>query len=466
MKLELKNGWNVIDDCEREKVFAFGEGYKKYLDEGKTERECVKATVQLAEAAGFKNLDEVETLKSGDKVYAVNKNKGIMLCVMGEKKVSEGVNIVGAHIDAPRLDLKQNPLFDDGEMAFFKTHYYGGIKKYQWAAIPLAIHGVVVLADGKTLEVNIGDYDDDLTFVITDLLPHLGRNQMSKNAGSVIEGEQLTILLGSIPYEKEDDEATGLKKGEVKSKILEILNEKYGICEEDFISAELEIVPAFKAKDLGFDRSMIAAYGHDDRVCSYAGLMAALDIETPERTAICILTDKEEVGSMGNTGAKSYFMQLVLSELMEKSGETPSDINRLRMLDKSFCLSADVSAAFDPKFGDVYDGMNCGRMNKGIAVSKYTGSGGKSGSNDASAELMGLVRKIFNENDILWHTAELGKVDAGGGGTIAQFVANLGVDTIDCGVPMLSMHAPYEVVGKMDLYMSYKAFKAFFKDCK
>ncbi len=466
MKLEFKNGWNVIDDQEKAKVFDFGEGYKTYLDEGKTERECVNTTVKMAEAAGFKNLNEVESLKAGDKVYAVNKNKCIMLAVIGKKPVSEGVNIAGAHIDAPRLDLKQNPLFEDGEMAFFKTHYYGGIKKYQWAAIPLAIHGVVVLNDGTKKEISIGDYDDDFTFVITDLLPHLGRNQMAKTGDRMLEGEQLTILLGSIPYEGEDDEETGLKKGEVKSKMLSILNEKYGICEEDFLSAELEIVPAFKAKDLGFDRSMIAAYGHDDRVCSYAALKAVLEAEEPERCAVCILTDKEEVGSMGNTGAKSYFMQLVLSELMEKTGEAPSDINRLRMLDKSFCLSADVSAAFDPKFGDVYDSQNCGRMNKGIAISKYTGSGGKSGSNDASAELMGLVRKIFNDNNVLWHTAELGKVDAGGGGTIAQFVANLGVNTIDCGVPMLSMHAPYEVVGKMDLYMSYKAFAAFYKDCK
>lgn len=466
MKLEFKNGWNTIDEAEKKKVFEFGEGYKKYLDEGKTERECVKTTIALAESAGFKNLAEVSSVKAGDKVYAVNKNKGIMLIVVGKEKISEGVNIAGAHIDAPRLDLKQNPLFEDNEMAFFKTHYYGGIKKYQWTAIPLAIHGVVVLESGEKIDVSIGDYDDDLTFVITDLLPHLGNAQMGKNGHHVVEGEQLTILLGSIPYEGEDDEETGLKKGEVKSKILAILNEKYNIKEEDFLSAELEIVPAFKAKDLGFDRSMIAAYGHDDRVCSYAALMAALEAENPERTAICILTDKEEVGSMGNTGAKSYFMQLVLSELMEKSGETASDINRLRMLDKSYCLSADVSAAFDPKFGDVYDAQNCGRMNKGIAVSKYTGSGGKSGSNDASAELMGKVRKIFNDNNVIWHTAELGKVDAGGGGTIAQFVANLGVNTIDCGVPMLSMHAPYEVVGKMDLYMSYKAFGAFFKDCK
>ncbi len=466
MKLEFKNGWNVIEEAEKKKVFDFAEGYKDYLNHGKTERECVTETIRLAEKAGFKNLNDVTELKSGDKVYAVNKNKGIMLCVMGNKKVSDGVNIVGAHIDAPRLDLKQNPLFEDNDMAFFKTHYYGGIKKYQWAAIPLAIHGVIVLENGEKKEISIGDYDDDFTFVITDLLPHLGRNQMSKNANEVITGEQLTILLGSIPYDGEDDEETGLKKGEVKSQILKLINEKYGIKEEDFLSAELEVVPAFEAKDLGFDRSMVAAYGHDDRVCSYASLMATLEMETPERCAICILTDKEEVGSMGNTGAKSYFMQLVLSELMEKSGETPSDINRLRMLDKSYCLSADVSAALDPKFSDVCDPMNCGRMNKGIAVSKYTGSGGKSGSNDASAELMGLVRKIFNDNNVLWHTAELGKVDAGGGGTIAQFVANLGVNTIDCGVPMLSMHAPYEVVGKMDLYMSYKAFAAFLKDCK
>lgn len=466
MKLEFKNGWSQISEAEKKNVFEFGEGYKKYLNNGKTERECVKETIKLAEAAGFKKLEEAESLKIGDKVYAVNKNKGIMLCTIGKNPVSEGVNIVGAHIDAPRLDLKQNPLFEDGDMAFFKTHYYGGIKKYQWSAIPLAIHGVIALESGEKVEVSIGDYDDDLTFVITDLLPHLGRGQMGKTGDHILEGEQLTVLIGSIPYEGEDDEEAGLKKGEVKSKILTLIGEKYNIKEEDFLSAELEVVPAFEAKDLGFDRSMVAAYGHDDRVCSYAALMAALETEAPERTSVCILTDKEEVGSMGNTGAKSYFMQLVLSELMEKTGEAPSDINRLRMLDKSYCLSADVSAAFDPKFADVSDPMNCGRINKGIAISKYTGSGGKSGSNDASAELMAKVRKIFNSNNVLWHTAELGKVDAGGGGTIAQFVANLGVNTIDCGVPMLSMHAPCEVIGKMDLYMSYKAFAAFLKDCK
>ncbi len=464
---EFKNGWNVIDEEEKKKVFDFGEGYKKFLNSSKTERECVATTVMMAEKMGFCPLSEKEKLVPGDKVYAVNKNKGIMLCTIGQKPLSKGVNIVGSHIDSPRLDLKQNPLYDDSGMAFFKTHYYGGIKKYQWTAIPLAIHGVVVRADGTKTEISVGDYDDDMTFVITDLLPHLGRSQMGKNGYDLIAGEQLTVLLGSIPFERDEDESkTGRKKGEVKSKILSIIEDRYGITEDDFISAELEVVPAFEAKDLGFDRSLIAAYGHDDKVCAYGAIMAALEVKDPERTAICILTDKEEVGSMGNTGAKSYFMQLVLAELMEKTGEACTDIARLRMLDRSYCLSADVSAAYDPKFADVYDKMNSGRINEGIAVSKYTGSGGKSGSNDASAELMGLVRKIFNDNGVLWHTAELGKVDAGGGGTIAQFVSNLGVNTIDCGVPMLSMHAPYEVAAKMDLYMGYKAFAAFLKDCR
>ncbi len=467
MKLEFKNGWNVIDADEKAKVFAFSEGYKTFLNKSKTERESVKTTIEMAEAAGFVDLASKDSLKAGDKVYCVNKNKGLILAVMGTKPMSEGVNIVGSHIDSPRLDVKQNPLYDDAGLAFFKTHYYGGIKKYQWTTIPLAIHGVIVREDGSKLEVSIGDYDDDMTFVITDILPHLGRNQMSKNGYDLITGEQLTLLLGSIPYEREEDEeVTGRKKGEVKSKILSIIEERYGIDETDFISAELEIVPAFEAKDLGFDRSLVAAYGHDDRVCAYAAIMAGLECEAPERTSIVILTDKEEIGSMGNTGAKSYFMQLTLAEMMEKTGESATDLNRLRMLDRSYCLSADVAAAFDPKFADQYDKMNSGRINEGIAVSKYTGSGGKSGSNDASAELMGKIRKIFNDNDVLWHTAELGKVDAGGGGTIAQFVANLGVQTIDCGVPVLSMHAPYEAIAKMDIYMSYKAFAAFFKDCK
>ncbi len=467
MKLEFKNGWNVIDADEKAKVFDFSEGYKSFLNKSKTERESVKTTIEMAEKAGFVDLASKSGLTAGDKVYSVNKNKGVILATIGTKPMTEGVNIVGSHIDSPRLDVKQNPLYDDAGLAFFKTHYYGGIKKYQWTTIPLAIHGVIVREDGSKLEVSIGDYDDDMTFVITDILPHLGRNQMSKNGYDLITGEQLTLLLGSIPYEREEDEeVTGRKKGEVKSKILSIIEERYGIDETDFISAELEIVPAFEAKDLGFDRSLVAAYGHDDRVCAYAAIMAGLECAVPERTSIVILTDKEEIGSMGNTGAKSYFMQLTLAEMMEKTGESATDLNRLRMLDKSFCLSADVAAAFDPKFADQYDKMNSGRINEGIAVSKYTGSGGKSGSNDASAELMGMVRKIFNDNNVLWHTAELGKVDAGGGGTIAQFVANLGVQTIDCGVPVLSMHAPYEAIAKMDIYMSYKAFAAFFKDCK
>lgn len=455
-KYEVTNGWKASDEALKAKVFDFCKGYMDFLNNGKTERECVDEAVKMAEAKGFKPLGDVSALKSGDKVYAVNKNKGIALAVIGKKPLTDGIGIVGSHIDAPRLDLKQNPLYESDEMAFLKTHYYGGIKKYQWTAIPLAIHGVVVKQNGETVKVKIGDECDDITFTITDLLPHLGGGQMSKPAHSFIEGENLNILVGSMPVGEGDD---GKK---IKENILALLKERYDIEEEDFTSAELEIVPAFNAKDLGFDRSMIGAYGHDDRVCSYPNLVALLETEAPEYTALCLLTDKEEVGSMGNTGAKSRFLELVILELLDKTGEGASALSLNRCLDKSLCLSADVSAAFDPNFASVYEKNNSGRMNCGIAISKYTGSRGKGGSNDAPAELMGKVRAIFNDAGVLWHTAELGKVDEGGGGTIAQFVANLGVDTIDCGVPMLSMHAPYEVAGKMDVYQANRAFAAFF----
>lgn len=456
MKYEVKNGWKDAGEALKKEVFDFAEGYIDFLNNGKTERECVSEAVKQAEAAGFLPLCKAGSLKSGDKVYAVNKNKGIALMVIGSRPITDGINIVGSHIDAPRLDLKQNPLYEADEMAFLKTHYYGGIKKYQWTAIPLAIHGVIVKSSGETVKVAVGDEGDDITFTITDLLPHLGTSQMSKPAHSFIEGENLNLLVGSIPAPEGDD---GKK---VKESILALLNEKYGIDEEDFTSAELEIVPAFKAKDLGFDRSMIGSYAHDDRVCSYPNLRALLDTRAPEYTALCLLTDKEEVGSMGNTGAKSRFLELILLEMLDKTGEGANALNLNRALDRSLCLSADVSAAFDPNFASVYEKNNSGRMNCGIAISKYTGSRGKGGSNDAPAELMAKIRAIFNEADVLWHTAELGKVDEGGGGTIAQYVANLGVDTIDCGVPMLSMHAPLEVAGKMDVYQCYKAFTAFF----
>lgn len=455
MKYELKNGWNT--DIDKEIVFKFSEGYKDFLTQCKTERESVDEAVRLAEECGFVPLESLSELREGDKVYAVNKLRSVMLAVIGSENISEGVNIVGAHIDAPRLDLKPNPLYEDGELAYFKTHYYGGIKKYQWTAVPLALHGVVIKKDGEPVDVRIGDENDDVTFVITDLLPHLAMEQMKKTASQIIEGEQLNLLIGSIP-------ADGEEKDAVKENILSLLNEKYGICEEDFLSAELQIVPAANAKDVGFDRSLIGSYGHDDRVCAYPALMSILTTEACDKTAVCILTDKEEVGSMGNTGAKSDFMKLILLEMMDKSGEGATELNLLRCLDRSYCLSADVNAAFDPSFPTPYEKRNCAKLNYGVAISKYTGARGKSGSSDASAELMSEIRTLFNENGILWHVAELGKVDAGGGGTIAQYVANLGVETVDCGVPVLSMHAPFEVVAKLDVYMAYKAFHAFFNN--
>ena len=455
MKYELKNGWTK--DIDKEIVFKFSEGYKDFLTQCKTERECVKEAIRLAQDCGFKPLESFDSLKEGDKVYAVNKLRGVFLAVIGSEKISDGVNIVGAHIDAPRLDLKPNPLYEDGEMAYFKTHYYGGIKKYQWGTVPLALHGVVITKDGKTVDVRIGDENDDLTFVITDLLPHLAQEQMKKSASEIIEGEQLNLLIGSMPLNGEEKDA-------VKGNILSILNDKYGICEEDFLSAELQIVPAANAKDVGLDRSLIGSYAHDDRVCAYPSLMAILTTEACDKTAVCILTDKEEVGSMGNTGAKSEFMKLVLLEMMDKAQEGATELNLLRCLDKSYCLSADVNAAFDPNFPSPYEKMNCGRINYGVAISKYTGARGKGGSSDASAELMSKIRTLFNENGVLWHVAELGKVDAGGGGTIAQYVANLGVETVDCGVPILSMHAPFEIASKLDVYMAYKAFHSFYNN--
>lgn len=455
MKYELKNGWT--SEIDKEIVFKFSEGYKDFLTQCKTERESVDEAVRFAEDCGFKPLESFKTLKEGDKVYAVNKLRSIILAVIGSEDITNGVNIVGAHIDAPRLDLKPNPLYEDGEMAYFKTHYYGGIKKYQWGTIPLALHGVVIKKSGETVNVRIGDENDDVTFVITDLLPHLAQEQMKKTPSTIIEAEQLNLLIGSIPAKDEDKDA-------VKANILALLNEKYGICEEDFLSAELQIVPAANAKDVGFDRSLIGSYGHDDRVCAYPSLMAILTTESCDKTAICILTDKEEVGSMGNTGAKSDFMKLAILEMLDKKGEGATELNLLRTLDRSYCLSADVNAAFDPNFPSPFEKRNSARVNYGIAISKYTGARGKSGSSDASAELMGKVRTLFNSNGILWHVAELGKVEAGGGGTIAQYVANLGVETVDCGVPVLSMHAPFEVVAKLDVYMAYRAFHVFFND--
>ena len=455
MKYELKNGWNT--DVDKKAVFEFSEKYKSFLNSAKTEREAVCEAVKMARDNGFKDIEECQSLKAGDKVYSVNRGKGLILAVIGNKSICEGVNIVGSHVDAPRLDLKPNPLYEDSELAYFKTHYYGGIKKYQWTAVPLALHGVVIKANGEKVDVKIGDENDDVTFVVTDLLPHLAQEQMQKKPSEIVEGEALNILIGSMPL-KDSDEKDG-----VKANILSLLNEKYGIEEEDFVSAELEAVPAAYAKDIGFDRSLIGSYAHDDRVCAFPNIAAILDVKECDRTAICLLTDKEEIGSMGNTGAKSNFLKLILLELMEKKGESASQINLYRALNKSYCLSGDVSAAFDPNFPSPYEKRNCAKMNYGITLTKYTGVRGKGDSSDASAEFMAKIRNLFNENGVLWHASELGKVDAGGGGTIAQYIANLGIETVDSGVSVLSMHAPFEVVSKLDVYMTYKAYNSFFQ---
>ena len=450
--LSRKHGALVVSEEETAKADEFCEDYKKFLDNAKTEREAVTAAIALAKAKGFTEYDSSKKYSAGDKVYVNNRGKAVMLAVMGKKGCSDGVSLAIAHIDSPRLDLKPNPLYEANNMAMFKTHYYGGIKKYQWTAIPLSLHGVVICSGGKKIEVSIGDKDDEPCFCVTDLLPHLGREQMAKTGNKLIDGEDLNILIGSRAFR--DDKESEL----VKLNILSILKEKYGFTERDFLTAELEAVPSFKARDLGFDRSMIGAYGHDDRVCAYPALMAALDAQAPERTAITVLTDKEETGSDGNTGMQSDYMRHFIEDLAQAEGLQARDILR-----KSKCLSADVNAAFDPTYAGVYEANNCCYINNGVCITKYTGSGGKGGTSDASAEFMGEVRDILDRNNILWQIGELGKVDIGGGGTIAKYVANMNVEVVDLGVPVLSMHAPLEVVAKLDVYMAYRAFLAFFE---
>ena len=430
----------------------FCEGYKEFLDECKTERKAVKYTVDLAVANGFEEFDPHADYVAGDKVYYVNRNKSIILCVFGSKSVAEGIRLTAAHIDSPRLDLKPNPLYEDSEIAYFKTHYYGGIKKYQWPAMPLSLHGVVIKGNGEKVDVSIGEKDDEPKFVISDLLPHLAKEQMKRTLSEGIKGEELNIIIGSRRLDTEDGGNL------VKLNIMKILNEKYGIVEEDFLSAELELVPAMKASDIGFDRSMIGAYGHDDRVCAYPSLMAILDTDYPEYTAICVLTDKEETGSDGNTGLNSSYLKYFIEDIARMNGFTASEVFK-----NVKCLSADVNAAFDPSFPSVSEKMNSSFINRGVVVTKYTGARGKSGTSDASAEFMGWVRKLFNDNNVIWQIGELGKVDEGGGGTVAMYIANLDVDVVDVGVPVLSMHSPYEVVSKIDVYMTYKAFLTFFQ---
>lgn len=450
--LNRKNGVLKITDSEISKADKFCENYKQFLNEVKTEREAVAYSIKLAKNHGFEEFELGKNYKAGDKVYYVNRNKSIVLSIIGKKGTAEGLNITVAHIDSPRLDLKPNPLIELNDIALFKTHYYGGIKKYQWTAMPLALHGRIVKKNGEIIDVKIGENDDEPHFCVTDLLPHLAKEQMTKTLQKAISGEDLNILVGSRPFR--NDKASEL----VKLNIMKILNEKYGIVESDFISAELELVPSFKAVDIGFDKSMIGAYGHDDRVCAYPILMAILDYkDIPEHTIMTILADKEETGSDGNTGMNSSFFRYFIADLAAIDG------NEYRhVLTKSKCLSADVNAAFDPIYSSVYDASNCCFINDGVVITKYTGSGGKSGTSDASAEFMAEIRAILEKNEILWQTGELGKVDAGGGGTIAKYMANLNVDVVDLGVPVLSMHAPFEVVSKIDVYMTYKASLSFF----
>lgn len=445
-------GIKTISKEEIEKSDKFCKGYIEFLNHAKIEREAVQTSIKLAEKNGFVKYDSTKNYKAGDKVYVINREKNILLTVFGKKHISEGVRFAIAHIDSPRLDLKPNPLYEANDLAMFKTHYYGGLKKYQWTAIPLALHGFVAFKDGSKVTVDIGEDENEPCFCVTDLLPHLAREQQTKPLAKAISGEELNVLIGSRPFS--NDEESEL----VKLNILNILFEKYGIAEEDFISAELTMVPAFNARDIGLDRSMIGAYGHDDKVCAYPALMASINTENPEYTAITLLVDKEEIGSDGNTGMKSAFMEHFINELAEKQGSKGYIV-----LNNSKCLSADVNAAFDPTYASAYEANNSSYVNNGVVITKYTGSGGKYDTSDASAEYMAEIRSMLERENVLWQTGELGKVDGGGGGTIAKYVANLNVDVVDLGVPVLSMHAPLEVVSKVDVYMAYRAFCAFFE---
>ena len=466
--MERKNAWEKYPEGEkREAVFRFAEDYRKFISECKTERECVAYIVNLAKAAGFVNIDKViangNALKAGDKGYAHNMGKGLALFVMGKKSLEEGMSILGAHIDSPRLDLKQDPLYENTDFAMLDTHYYGGIKKYQWVTLPLALHGVIVKKDGTVVKVNVGDKPGDPVFGITDLLIHLSGEQMEKKAAKVIEGENLDLLIGSIPVDDSDKDEKEKAKEKVKANIMKLLSEEYGIEEEDFLSAEIEVVPAGEARDYGFDRSMIMGYGHDDRVCAYPSFKALAEVENPEYTSVCLLVDKEEIGSVGASGMHSRFFEDTVAEVMNLAGEY-SELKLRRALRNSKVLSSDVSAAFDPNFPSVMTKANTAYFGKGLVFNKYTGARGKSSSNDANAEYVGQLRDIMERNEVSFQTAELGKVDQGGGGTIAYILANYGMNVIDSGVPVLNMHAPWEIISKVDLYEAYKGYVAFLKE--
>ena len=448
-------GWEGLEESIKNSIFEFCDDYIEFLNKSKTEREIVKTVKQMAENKGFKNINSYGSLKSGDKVYYINRDKSMYLAIIGENSIENGINIIGAHADSPRLDLKPNPLYEDEKLAFLKTHYYGGIKKYQWTTIPLSMHGVIVKPNGEKIDICIGEDESDPIFTITDLLPHLASEQMERKLKEGVKGEELNLLIGSIPYNGESIAEA------VKLNILKILNEKYGIKEIDFVSSEIELVPAFNSRSLGLDRSMVAGYGQDDKVCVYSSVRAILEIENPKNTAVCLISDKEEIGSMGNTGMESHVFDTFIAELLNRLG-----INRPNLLDSVFCnskmLSADVDAAYDPIYASAFEKNNSGYLGRGLGLNKYTGARGKSGSSDANAEFVAQVRGIFESNNVKYEFAELGKIDIGGGGTIAYILANKGVDVIDCGVPVLSMHAPYEVTSKFDIYEAYKGYKAFF----
>ncbi|HHU84153.1 MAG TPA: aminopeptidase [Clostridiales bacterium] len=448
-----KHVQTYIEVDEVKKADEFSEGYKAFLNVAKTEREAVVEAIKQAETAGFVPFEQDKKYVAGDRVYLNNRGKSVIFAVIGKKGCTEGVRIAAAHVDSPRLDLKPNPMYEDSEIAYLKTHYYGGIRKYQWPVIPLAMHGVIVKNDGTIVNICIGEKEGEPKFVISDLLPHLAAKQSERKLYDGIRGEELNVIIGSRPLDNSDESQL------VKLNILNILFETYGITESDFLSAEIEMVPAYKADDVGFDRSLIGSYGHDDRVCAYPALKAILNIDIPEKTVLSILTDKEEVGSDGNTGLNSAYLKYFICDLAKAEG-----LDAWRVMSMSECLSADVNAAYDPTFCDVFDKLNASYLNKGVVITKYTGARGKSSTSDASAEFMGRVRSLLDKNNIVWQIGELGKVDEGGGGTVAKYIANLNIDVVDLGVPVLSMHSPYELISKLDIYMAYRAFYAFFAD--
>ena len=460
LNFETRNVWEVTNEKTHKEIFELSEDYKSFLDNSKTERWACREIVKRAEEKGFVELGKLlksgKKLKAGDKVYKVNKEKVVALFIIGKEDLIDGMNIIGSHLDSPRLDLKQVPLYESSEMAYFKTHYYGGIKKYQWLASPLELHGVVFKKDGEKVDIVIGDDEKDPVMYITDLLPHLGKDQMALKAGEFVPGESLNLLIGSIP--SKDGE-----KDKVKENILKILFEKYGIREEDFVSAEIEAVPAGKSRDVGLDRSMIMGYGHDDRVCAYTSLEAILNIEKPNKTALALFVDKEEIGSTGNTGMSSAFLENLLMDIVYAMDKEHNLYKVKKSLENSMALSADVAACYDPEFASAYEFANSAELGKGVTMVKYTGARGKSGCSDANPEFVSHVRNVFNKDEIIWQTGELGKTDQGGGGTIAYILAEYGMEVLDCGVPVLSMHATYELVSKADVYMTYKGYKAFYE---